>query len=246
MRRVDMPAADAKKAREGKEGTPALSDKLVAELTAHRTMALRNGLANAPDVALIAVVHALAASVFYPYGGRSSCLHIAPHSAFLGGHAKKIAETAPAQEIEARQERWTKALPEDAANLGQFIAAMEAQERIALLAHCASLTIDAVRVPHPREKLPEAHIAQLTQAVQLDMAVSWKPTAANYFGRVSKERILEAVAEAVSKEAADNIKSLKKSAMADAAELRMAHSGWLPLILRGAANQNAAMAVAAE
>jgi ParB family chromosome partitioning protein len=78
------------------------------------------------------------------------------------------------------------------------------------------------------------------------MAVSWKPTAANYFGRVSKERILEAVAEAVSKEAADNIKSLKKSAMADAAELRMAHSGWLPLILRGAANQNAAMAVAAE
>jgi len=246
MRPEDMPASEAKKPREAKERTPALSDMLVAELTAHQTMALRNALANAPEVALIAVVHALAASVFYPYGGRSSCLHVAAHSAYLGGHAKDIAETAPAQEFEARHERWAKALPEDVADLWQFVAAMEAQERIALLAHCASLTVDAVRVPHPRERLPEAHIAQLTQAVHLDMAAHWQPTAANYFGRVSKERILEAVSEAVSKEAADNLKSLKKSAMADAAEMRMAQSGWLPPILRVAANENASSAVAAE
>ena len=74
------------------------------------------------------------------------------------------------------------------------------------------------------------------------MAASWKPTAASYFGRVSKDRILEAVAEAVSPEAADNIKALKKGAMAEAAETRIAGKGWLPVLLR----TGTPMAMAAE
>ena len=42
------------------EGGKPLSDKLVAELTAYRTSALRNALAEHPATALAAVVHALA------------------------------------------------------------------------------------------------------------------------------------------------------------------------------------------
>ncbi|MGY3494363.1 hypothetical protein [Bradyrhizobium sp. USDA 4502] len=42
----------------------------VAELSAHRTMALRNGLVQAPELALIAVTHALAARAFYRFANR--------------------------------------------------------------------------------------------------------------------------------------------------------------------------------
>jgi ParB family chromosome partitioning protein len=55
---------------------------------------------------------------------------------------------------------------------------------------------------------------------------------ASYFGRVSKERILEAVREGVSPEAATNIATMKKQAMAEAAEQRLAGTGWLPQLLR--------------
>ena len=47
--------------------SPGLSDKLVEDLTAHRTVALRTMLATNADVALSAVVHALALPVFFPH-----------------------------------------------------------------------------------------------------------------------------------------------------------------------------------
>lgn len=55
---------------------------------------------------------------------------------------------------------------------------------------------------------------------------------ANYLGRVSKERILEAVREGVSKEVAGHLASLKKQAMAEAAERRLKDRRWLPSVLR--------------
>jgi ParB family chromosome partitioning protein len=99
------------------------------------------------------------------------------------------------------------------------------------MAHCLAFTVDAVQRPgqHPGER---PHADQLAQALGLDMASCWRPTAANYLGRVSKERILEAVAEGVSKEAADNLAALPKAAMADAAEARLKETRWLPELLR--------------
>jgi ParB family chromosome partitioning protein len=44
-----------------------------------------------------------------------------------------------------------------------------------------------------RTDVAEAHADQLREALGLDMATVWTPTAKNYLGRVSKERILEAV-----------------------------------------------------
>lgn len=53
-----------------------------------------------------------------------------------------------------------------------------------------------------------------------------------YFGRVAKKRIVEAVREGVSVEAAWNIAGLKKQAMAEAAAQRLAGTGWFPELLR--------------
>jgi ParB family chromosome partitioning protein len=63
------------------------------------------------------------------------------------------------------------------------------------------------------------------------MRTYWQPTATSYFGRVSKERIVQAVRDGVSEQEAQNIVRLKKPAMAEAAEAALAGKGWLPALL---------------
>lgn len=217
-------------AKQSGEAAP-LSEKLIAELTAHRTLALRDALGDAPDLALTAVVHALAAATFFPHSGSVSCIKVTPHSQYLGGHAPGIEEAPLAEHLQARHERFAAQMPEDPDDLWAYLRDMETVQQLALLAHCVSLTVDAVKVPK-RMDVAEANADQLFQALDYDMASVWTPTAANYLGRVSKERILEAVREGVSKEAADNLASLKKQAMAEAAEQRLKDRRWLPPVLR--------------
>jgi ParB family chromosome partitioning protein len=72
------------------------------------------------------------------------------------------------------------------------------------------------------------------------MIAYWQPTAASYFGRVSKERIIQAVREGGSEQAVQNLGGLKKQAMAEAAEAALAGKGWLPALLRHGPDQAAA------
>lgn len=52
------------------------SAALIEDLTAHKTAALRIELANNPDVALVAVVHAMLLSVAYPYNSEQTALQL--------------------------------------------------------------------------------------------------------------------------------------------------------------------------
>lgn len=74
---------------------------------------------------------------------------------------------------------------------------------------------------------------RLARTTRLDMVeAGWRPTVANYLGRVTKSRILEAVREGVGEGAAQLIDHLKKGDMAREAERLLDGSGWLPEPLR--------------
>jgi ParB family transcriptional regulator, chromosome partitioning protein len=196
-------------------------------------------LALHPDVALIALVHALALATLFE-GSEGTCLEITPKSAWLSGHAPGIDESIAERQIAERHEAWAKRMPEDSASLWNFIQGLSDDQRLSLLAHCVSLTANAVRAQRQQNAESEAHAAALAREVGLDMTGYWQPTAASYFGRVSKERIVQAVCEAVSAQAADNIASMKKQTMAEAAVAALAGKGWLPMILRQARDRTAA------
>jgi ParB family transcriptional regulator, chromosome partitioning protein len=214
------------------EGRKPLSDRLVAELTAYRTSALRNALAEHPATALAAVVHALALDMFFP-GHEGTCLEIRPKQAWLSGHAPGIDDGPSEQQTALRHAAWGKRLPKEPDQLWAFVAALDQGEQIGLLAHCAALSLNAIRAPKQSPAAAAlAHADVLAETVGLDMRTAWTATVTSYFGRVSKERILEAVREGVSKEAADNIAGMKKGAMAEAAETRLAGKGWMPELLR--------------
>jgi ParB family transcriptional regulator, chromosome partitioning protein len=210
-----------------------LSERLVAELTAYRTAGLRNALAEHPATALTAVVHALAAATFYSWSNRMSCLEIVPRSATLAAHASGIDECPAMTAIAERHAAWERRLPEDASELWGFVAGLDQAQQLELLAHCASLSVNAMQVPKNRaEKAVSAYADVLAETLGLNMAATWTPTVANYLGRVSKERIAEAVREGASAQAAANIAQLKKGDMAAMAEDFLKGKGWLPELLR--------------
>lgn len=103
---------------------------------------------------------------------------------------------------------------------------------MALFAHCAALTVFAVRIPWSRKPKTWAAADALAQALDLDMTAHWSPTVQSYLNRVTKAGILAAVREAVSEEAADRMSGMKKPAMVEAAEQALAGTGWLPGLLR--------------
>jgi ParB family chromosome partitioning protein len=193
VRAEDEPQSRAKAGPKGKrsvkdaDGLAPVSEKLVAELTAYRTSALRNVLAQHPETALLALVHRLALATFFQ-GSEGSCLEITPKSAWLSGHAPGIDESPAEKQIAERHAAWGKRLPRKSDALWTFVRGLSDDERMSLLAHCVSLTANAIRAPGRRAEQAEAHAAVLAREIGLDMTAYWQPTVANYFGRVSKER----------------------------------------------------------
>lgn len=209
-----------------------LSDRLVAELTAWRTLALRDALAVAPDIAHLAVLHVLALGAFYPFGAES-CLEIVAKSATFTGQAPGLVDADPAKAIEARHGFWAERLPDRSEDLWDTLLALSVEERQVLFAHCASLSLNVTREPFNRRPRALAHGDVIARAVGLDLvAAGWRPMRESYLDKVTKARILEAVREGQGRMAAQLIDHLKKSDMAREAERLLADSGWLPEPLR--------------
>lgn len=219
---------------EAEEDGKPLSDSLIRDLTAHRTLALRLALGEQPDMALIAVTHTLAAQTFYRGGGDAHCLDIRPTSGHLASHADGIEDTAAVKALEDRHAGWAADMPRDVADLWGFISGLDHASVMALFAHCASLTVNAVKQPWERKPCAHETAEKLATAVALDMTAQWTPTVRAYLGRVTKAHILAAVREALGDVAAEQIAGKKKQEMAEAAEQLLAGTGWLPPVLRTA------------
>jgi ParB family chromosome partitioning protein len=214
------------------EGVRPLSDRLIAELTAHRTLALREAVANDPDTAFLAMLHALCLKLFYRFG-LDSCLEVEVKSVLFGTQIEGLGDMPYATAIDARHGTWAAQLPKDTADLWDTLAGLDGDSRQALFAHCVGLTVNATCQPYDRRPKAIAHANRVAEAVQLDMAAAgWRPTVARYLGRVTKAQILEAVREAKGEQAGQLIEDLKKAEMAREAERLLEGTGWLPEPLR--------------
>jgi len=226
------------------EGVRPLSERLMTELTAHRTLALREAVANDPDTAVLAMLHALTLKLFYRFG-LDSCLEVEAKSVLFGTLVQGLGDTGYARAIDTRHGTWAAQLPKDTAGLWDALSGLDSDSRQALFAHCVGLTINATCQPYDRRPKAIAHADRLAEAVTLDMAAAgWRPTVASYFGRVTKAQILDAVREAKGEQAAQLIDHLKKAEMAREAERLLDGSGWVPEPLRlpgvGGADRSAA------
>ena len=232
LSRPDMTPCDERQEEEEETALRPLSDVLIRDLTAHRTLALRLALGRNPDVALLAVTHTLAAQTFHRGHDLGTCLDLQATSAALASHADGIEDSPAAAQLAERHATWARQVPRDPAELWAFVTGLDHASQANLLAHCAALTVTAVRLSWDRRPRTEAGAGMLATALALDLSATWQPTVRSYFGRVPKARVLEAVREAVGEEAAAQLDGMKKQPMAEAAEQLVAGIGWLPPVLR--------------
>jgi ParB family chromosome partitioning protein len=219
-----------------------LPDRLVSELTAHRTLALRDAVGNKPHVAMTALLNKLCLDTFQ-HSASGACLEASVRHVFFPVQATDLKDSPSAKAIAERHEAWKADLPKDEAELWDWLDTIDEASRAALLAHCVSFGVNAlyeradrhggagISVHSVQRRIAQAD--RLAQAVGLDMVeAGWRPTVDSYLGRVTKPRILQAVREAKGEQSAQLIDHLKKADMAKEAERLLDGTGWLPEPLR--------------
>lgn len=213
----------------------AISDSLARDLTSYRTAALQNAVAQDFNTSFLAALHAFCLSLFYTRGTSSSdaykaCAKISPTRTEFRG-VQGLDDFEPFKDINQRHTQWRERLPEHSDGLWNALNLLSNEDRADLFAHCVSLTLDAVHGNQGRSSSAQ-HSDQLAEAVQLHMEqTGWISTAANYFGRINKDQIIQAVKEAQPTKAA-LIDHLKKNVMAAEAERIIKDTNWLPPLLR--------------
>ncbi|KND18908.1 plasmid partitioning protein ParB [Pannonibacter phragmitetus] len=225
------------------DGIKPLPERLVAELTAHRTVALQEALANNPHVAMTALLHRMVMERYH-YSAPTGCLEVSVRQRYFPSQGADLSDSPTVKAIGERFDAWKADMPSDEAAIWDWIAALDEASRMALLAHCVSYGVNAVY------ERPNIHSAsgisqhgldrrlagadRIARATGFDMVVDagWRPTVENYLGRVTKPQILAAVREGAGERAAQLIDHLKKGDMAKEAERLLADTGWLPEPLR--------------
>ncbi|WP_241044437.1 ParB/RepB/Spo0J family partition protein [Achromobacter xylosoxidans] len=231
---------------EGQPKTAAMSDKLAQRLSAHRTAALQTEVARHPQVALAALVHGMVQTVLQGshYGHRHDALPLGVSLKAqdrLEGIAPDLPDSPAAVALRELQQVAGEGLPEDSAELFAVLLAKSQDELVRLLAVCVAVTVDVV-TPRAAQHQPGAELAQ---AVGLDMAAWWKPTADGYFQHVPKAAILEVV-EQYAPAHVTRLAKLKKGDIASEAERLADGTGWMPAIFRAQGPQQADQDAATE
>jgi ParB family chromosome partitioning protein len=211
--------------------SPALSAALIESLTAHRSAALAAELQQRPDVALAAIVHAFASRLLRHGLADGSSLEVTASSQSL----RRVEGSKAHQQIETAREKWSRALPVEG-DLWAWCLEQKQGVLLDLLAFCAATTINAVQVKSDRPECGRLrHADKLAAAVGLDMKAWFTPDAPNYFSRISKPQILDAIREAKGQPPAPAWEKLKKAELAQEAERQLTGTGWMPELLRPAA-----------
>lgn len=222
-----------------KRESGALSDKLVLDLSAHRTAAIRASLLTRPEVALVAVTHALLVQAHYGCAvyDRPTTFELSADT--LTNHPQRHCQGYQAskagQALTSARGRMTMLLPTSSRDLWAYLMERSQDQLLELLAYASAQLVNGLVASHNQANTDRVRAADaLADALGLNMADWWEATADSYFGRVSKPVMLAAVAEVSTAQAAENIAGLKKAELAAEAEKRVAGKGWLPPLLRSA------------
>lgn len=228
VRPEDEPEGEENAGSSSEKVRPEFSAKLVQSLTAARSAAMGAALSGNPVVALAAVTHAMALSVFKSPADDGRLQVSAKVTKYSD-------ESKGSDELTQSYEQLAERLPQESAALFTWCLEQEQSTLLELLAFCAACTVDAVTAKQGSESRRMAHADALASALNLDMAQWFTPTAENYFSRVGREQIVSALCEAKGAPRKRSWDKLKKTELAALAEREIAGTSWLPKLLTAAA-----------
>jgi ParB family chromosome partitioning protein len=214
------------------EKATSYSAALIEYLTAEKTAAIAVELTRQPQVALAAVAHVLLLRDFALDLGHyrtESAIQISARYP----HLESAKSSKACLALEDQRAHWLARLHNEAPRPGDLFPWCSAQSPdtlLSLIAFCAARTLTAIEV----KGASTAHFVEanaLASALKIDLAQWFTPTAENFFGRISKPQIAQALSEAG--KAPDSSKlAWKKAPLAEFAEREIAGTHWLPEPLR--------------
>lgn len=213
------------------------ADKMVARLTAHRTVAVQAVLMRRPDVALALLTARLAGEIFYQYGFAEHALQVRSTEIHrqLTSAADDMLASDDWKAVESEKEMWADKLPGTQTELLPWLVRQTPETVSELMAFCVARSVDGLR----QTERQQAPMDQLVDMLGIDMADHWQANEESYFGHISKNQMIAAITDAVSAEAAAPISGLKKDAAAKLAEKTMEGVRWVPEPMRARAAQPA-------
>ncbi len=239
VRSEDMPKKTGKPPATAPDGTAPGGDEdadagraefsagLVESLTAHKSAAIAARLLEFPDKGLAAVVYTMVLDAFEHH--HDTALKVSASSQSL----HRVEGSAAFKALEEARETWGQRLPGKPDDMWTWCLEQDQNVLIDLLTFCAACSINAVQTKSDRPENDRLdHAGKLAAALQLDMKPYFTPTAENYFSRIGKPQILEAIQAAKGQPPAPAWEKLKKAELAQEAERQIAGTGWLPEILR--------------
>ena len=204
---------------------------LVETLTTIKTAAIAAELSQQPDVALAAVVHALVLSQFgldlHLYRSQSSIQINSTQS-----HLAEAADSPAVQSLSEQKTAWLTRLPKTPNALWNWVLVQPKDTLLSLLAFCAALSLNGIQTKNESSPTRIHHADAVATALNMDMRTWFTPTADNFFSKVSKPHILEAMTEAGKAPNTNAPAKLKKGPLAELAEKTIAGTGWLPAPIR--------------
>lgn len=232
---IDVVSADGSGKRRA-----AMSKRLVDELAMQRRDVLALHVASDPGLALDLMVFTLADR---DWSGRpaTTLRGGAPGGPIIGFEAKDAPATASLVELRSGLDESWRAGADMSARFDLF-RALDDDARASWLGFVMAQTLEA-----SLNLAGERHIAfhdHLGAIIDIDMAQWWRPTAANFFDRVSKQVILDALTDVGGTDLSARFASVKKGDLAMSAErvfagtyiteveVRERALAWVPSVMR--------------
>lgn len=204
-----------------------LSAALITSLSAERTLAVMGALVENPTVALH--THTLAVKVFGSrYAGSLLQTSLTPKRGELLSKAPTAEGSRADRQLGELHAQWEAKLPPEWNTDFTWLLTWEPAEVVTLLTYCVGLSLDAVQLWSAKDGKVGDALMPLEHALDFTLRDWWQPTKANYFGRISKELVSDALVDAGKVAQAASVLKMKKGDAAQLAEDELTASGWVP------------------
>jgi ParB family chromosome partitioning protein len=138
----------------------------------------------------------------------------------------------PFTSLEEQRKNWFSKLPSESGDLWKWCLDQDQHTLLRLLAFCAARSLNGVKTKADVDGQGRLkHSNELAIALDIDMKKWFAPTAENFFSKVSKARITEALTEAGKPPTSGTVR-LKKAELVAFAEKEIQGTGWLPQPVR--------------
>lgn len=236
MKMEDVKQVEKAEREKVKKETPpsekGLSAVLVTSLSAERTLAVSATLAQNPTVALAMHTFTLARRIFDK--GSFHTMHTtveSQRSVCLKQSADSDSENGIAnQKLNELHDSWLNRFPSEWFEGFDWLLAWPQEDVLALLAYCVSQSIDGVSSQVFNKRVANK-LEPLEKALNFQIGEWWKPTSANYFSRIGKDQIVDALDSAGRTGNARDAEKMKRKEAAEFAESILKDSGWLPVCM---------------